>query len=91
MNDQSRPLIGLGWRGVYPDIGVLSVNLLRGAEMEGYLTTQHAISFGLTRTILGAPMRLGLTVDRAAGQRYLGTPRIDDKVTFTTTGWPPAL
>lgn len=85
VNDQSRPLISLGWRGVYPEIGVLSVNLLYGAEMEGYLTTQRAVSFGLTRTILGAPMRLGVTVDRAAGQRYLGTPRIDDKITITAT------
>lgn len=85
VNDKSRPLISLGWRGVYPDIGVLSVNLLYGAEMEGYLTTQRAISLGLTRTILGAPMRLGVTLDRAAGQRYLGIARIDDKITVTAT------
>jgi hypothetical protein len=85
VDDKNRPLISLGWRGVYPDLGVLSVNLLHGAEIEGYLTTQRAINLGLTRTILGAPMRLGVTVDRAAGQRYLGIPRIDDKITVTAS------
>lgn len=85
VNDKGRPLIGFGWRGVYPDIGVLSVNVLQGSEMEGYSATQRSVSVGLTRTILDAPMRLRVTLDRAAGQRYLGIPRIDDKVTFTAT------
>ncbi|OYU77454.1 MAG: hypothetical protein CFE32_05785 [Alphaproteobacteria bacterium PA3] len=85
VTDKSRPLIGFSWRGVYPEIGVLSLNLLNGPALDGLSSTRQSLSIGLTRTILGAPMRLRVTVDQFAGQSYLGIARNDDRLTLTAS------
>lgn len=85
VNDKSRPLIGFGWRGVYPDLGVLSLNLLTGPALDGFSSTRRSISIGLTRTVLSAPLRLRVTADQSAGQSYLGVARVDDRLTFTAS------
>ncbi len=79
---RARPMIGMDWVGIYPDLGILSLSVLGGPAPAGYGGVTGFASIGIKRDLLGAVTGVSLSAETAAGQSYLGLAREDETYTL---------
>ncbi|OYU17468.1 MAG: hypothetical protein CFE34_15595 [Rhodobacteraceae bacterium PARR1] len=85
LDARTRPMIGLDWMALYPDLGILSLSLLAGETPDGYAGATRFASFGAKRDLFGALTGLTASVETSAGQRYFGVQRVDETYSLSVT------